>query len=84
MDLGRERGIIILLVFNLLPVPPLDGSAIPPIYLSEDAGRKYINFVRKPAFALVGLFVAWNLFDFIYFKIYLIVINLIYPGSNYQ
>ncbi len=75
---------LILFVFNLLPFPPLDGSAIPPMYLSEEAGRKYTNFVRKPAFALIGLFVAWNLFDIIYFKIHLIVINLLYPGSNYH
>jgi Zn-dependent protease len=75
---------LILFVFNLLPFPPLDGSAVPPMYLSEEAGRKYIAFVRKPAFALVGLFVAWNLFDIIYFRVHLIVINLLYPGSNYH
>ncbi len=75
---------LILFVFNLLPFPPLDGSAIPPMYLSEEAGRKYTNFIRKPAFALIGLFVAWNLFGLIYFKVQLIVINLLYPGSNYH
>jgi Zn-dependent protease len=75
---------LILFVFNLLPFPPLDGSAVPPMYLSEEAGRKYINFVRKPAFALVGLFVAWNLFGTIYSKVNLLVINLLYPGSNYH
>jgi len=75
---------LILFVFNLLPFPPLDGSAVPPMYLSEEAGRKYINFVRKPAFALVGLFVAWNLFGTIYSKVNLLVINLLYPGSDYH
>jgi len=75
---------LILFVFNLLPFPPLDGSAVPPMYLSEEAGRKYINFVRKPVFALVGLFVAWNLFGTIYSKVNLLVINLLYPGSNYH
>jgi len=75
---------LILFVFNLLPFPPLDGSAVPQMYLSEEAGRKYINFVRKPVFALVGLFVAWNLFGTIYSKVNLLVINLLYPGSNYH
>jgi Zn-dependent protease len=74
---------LILFVFNLLPVPPLDGSAIPPMYLSEDLGRKYLGLLRHPAFALLGLFVAWKLFDLIYFKIHLAVINLLYLGSNY-
>jgi Zn-dependent protease len=74
---------LILFVFNLIPFPPLDGSAIPPMYLSEETGRKYINFVRSPVFAIAGLFIAWKIFDLIYLKIHLIAINLLYPGSNY-
>ena len=75
---------LILFIFNLLPFPPLDGSGIPPMYLSEEVGRKYINFIRNPVFAIAGLFIAWKLFDLIYFKIHLAVINLLYPGSNYH
>lgn len=74
---------LILFVFNLIPFPPLDGSAIPPMYLSEEIGRKYISFVRSPVFAIAGLFIAWKIFDLIYLKIHLIAINLLYPGSNY-
>ena len=74
---------LILFVFNLIPFPPLDGSAIPPMYLSEETGRKYISFVRSPVFAIAGLFIAWKIFDLIYLKIHLIAINLLYPGSNY-
>lgn len=75
---------LILFVFNLIPFPPLDGSAIPPMYLSEETGRKYISFVRSPVFAIAGLFIAWKIFDLIYLKIHLIAINLLYPGSNYN
>lgn len=75
---------LILFIFNLIPFPPLDGSAIPPMYLSEETGRKYLSLVRSPAFALVGLFAAWKIFGLIYFKILLIAINLLYPGSGYQ
>lgn len=75
---------LILFIFNLIPFPPLDGSAIPPLYLSEEAGRKYISFIRNPVFAIAGLFIAWKLFDLIYFRVHLIVINLLYPGSNYN
>ena len=75
---------LILFVFNLIPFPPLDGSAIPPMYLSEETGRKYISFVRSPVFAIAGLFIAWKIFDLIYLKIHLIAINLLYPGSNYH
>ena len=75
---------LILFIFNLIPFPPLDGSAIPPMYLSEDAGRKYINFIRNPVFAIAGIFIAWTVFDLIFLKIHLIAINLLYPGSNYH
>jgi len=75
---------LILFVFNLIPFPPLDGSAIPPMYLSEEVGRKYISFVRSPVFAIAGLFIAWEIFDLIYLKLHLIAINLLYPGSNYN
>jgi Zn-dependent protease len=75
---------LILFIFNLIPFPPLDGSAIPPMYLSEDVGRKYISFIRNPVFAIAGLFIAWKIFDLIYLKIHLVAINLLYPGSNYH
>ena len=75
---------LILFVFNLLPFPPLDGSAIPPMYLSEEVGRKYISFIRNPVFAIAGIFIAWTVFDLIFLKIHLIAINLLYPGSNYH
>jgi Zn-dependent protease len=75
---------LILFIFNLIPFPPLDGSAIPPMYLSEETGRKYIAFIRNPVFAIAGLFIAWKIFDLIYLKIHLVAINLLYPGSNYN
>ena len=75
---------LILFIFNLMPFPPLDGSAIPPMYLSEDAGRKYTSFIRNPVFAIAGIFIAWTVFDLIFLKIHLIAINLLYPGSNYH
>lgn len=75
---------LILFVFNLIPVPPLDGSGMIPLYLNDELGRKYMNFTRNSGIAFLGIFVAWKLFDLIYFKIHLFAINLLYPGSNYQ
>jgi len=75
---------LILFIFNLIPVPPLDGCGIIPMYLSEETGRKYIKVVGNSAFAFVGIFIAWKLFDFVYFDLHTVFINLLYPGSNYQ
>ena len=75
---------LILFFFNLIPVPPLDGSGIIPMYLSEENGKKYMHIVGNSTFAFIGIFIAWRLFDLIYFNIHTIFINLLYPGSNYQ
>jgi Zn-dependent protease len=75
---------LILFIFNLIPLPPLDGSGIIPLYLNDENGRKYMKFIRKPLFSLAGIFIAWRLFGFIFLKIHLFFINLLYPGFNYH
>ncbi len=73
----------ILFLFNLIPLPPLDGSGILPMYLSEEKGRRYMEKLSVVGFELLGIIVAWTLFDLIYDKFHLLIINLLYPGSNY-
>ncbi len=46
---------IILAVFNLIPVPPLDGSKILAGLLSRDAERTYEAYARYGAYALFGI-----------------------------
>ncbi len=75
---------LILFVFNLMPLPPLDGSGILPLLLSEEKGRKYMELVSKGGLAFFGIIIAWKLFGLIYWKFFLFAINLIYPESNYQ
>ncbi|KAF0139926.1 MAG: peptidase M50 [Stygiobacter sp.] len=75
---------LILFVFNLIPVPPLDGSGIIPLYLNEESGRKYMDFISNSVFSMVGLFIAWKVFDLIFWKLHLVFINILYPGSFYE
>jgi Zn-dependent protease len=75
---------LILFIFNLIPLPPLDGSGILPLYLADDKGRRYLEFVKNPAFSLIGIFIAWKIFDLIHWDFFLIFINLLYPGSYYK
>lgn len=51
---------LLLGLFNLLPVPPLDGSALPVLFLPESAARGYMNL--RSGFGFIGLFVAWKIF----------------------
>ena len=75
---------LLLFLFNLLPVPPLDGSGVAPIFMGDEQARRYLLFVRKSSFAFFGLVIAWNAFGYIYSPIHLIAINLLYPGMHYR
>ncbi|MBM4027383.1 MAG: site-2 protease family protein [Planctomycetes bacterium] len=75
---------LILLVFNLLPVPPLDGSEVLSLFLSESAAQRYRDVMAQPAAQIIGLIVAWNLIGAILGPVHLAALNLLYPGSQYQ
>ena len=75
---------LVLLVFNLIPLPPLDGSSILTLFLSDQAARRYNAVIQEPAYRLIGLIVAWNMLDFILRPIHTIALNLLYPGAGYH
>lgn len=76
---------LILCFFNLLPLPPLDGSGIIPMALDENSARRYMDAIQNQALALIGLFLAWKIFRHVFFPIHLLAINLLYyPGAGYQ
>lgn len=53
-----------LAVFNLLPIPPLDGSNIIMSFLSGDAARKFAEFQQYSFFLLIFLMIS-GVFRFI-------------------
>ncbi len=57
---------ILLGFFNLIPFPPLDGSSIINLFLPDKIAEKYQEFCRMPMFSLLGLLVAWKIFDLIF------------------
>lgn len=74
---------ILLFVFNLLPLPPLDGSALPPLFMSEKTAESYLAFLHQPQLALVGMMIAWKIFDPLFTPIIRFAINLLYPDVTY-
>ncbi|MEN6626259.1 MAG: site-2 protease family protein [Candidatus Sumerlaeia bacterium] len=75
---------MIMFVFNLLPLPPMDGSCVIMLGLNDDAARRWMRLVGDPGFALIGLLAAWYGFRFIFQPIHLSIINLLYPGTTYS
>jgi Zn-dependent protease len=74
---------LILLVLNIIPLPPLDGSNIVALFLPDEAARQYNRFMHNPIFGFVGLFLAWYLFSPLFKFVFPGVINLIFWGSQY-
>ena len=57
---------LLLGVFNLLPVPPLDGSSVIMLVMSEDRARGYLDWIRTGTFAIPGLLAGLIIFRFIF------------------
>jgi Zn-dependent protease len=74
---------LILAVLNVIPFPPLDGSGAIVLFMSDETARRYRQFVSYPAFGWIGLLLAWKVFNPLFSPIFLIAINLLYPGSHY-
>jgi len=53
---------VLLFVFNLLPLPPLDGASVITLVLPGAAGRSLRAASAAPALSLVGLLAAWQVF----------------------
>jgi Zn-dependent protease len=71
---------LLLFVFNLLPVPPLDGSAILPMFMSDGLARRYRDFLHQPMFSLLGLLLAWKVFPYLFRPIQDVAFRLLALG----
>jgi len=76
---------LLLAVFNLLPLPPLDGSGAVPLFLSPSATTRYQDFLwHNRGLGILGILIAWQLFNYVYDPVFVFAINLLYPGAGYR
>lgn len=73
---------LLLLVFNLLPIPPLDGSSIWRLVLPAKAYRRYQDFAQDPNFIMLGLVVGSALTGEILKKVYPWIIQFLLWGMS--
>jgi Zn-dependent protease len=74
---------LLLAAFNILPVPPLDGITAIGLELSEENARKVALLGRNPSFTFVGIFIAWQIFNYVFNPLFLFGLRLLYPGETY-
>ena len=74
---------VFLAVFNLIPLPPLDGSAVLALILPERQALQMQQYAAQPWLQLVGLAIAWKVFPIISGPLFLVVLRLLHPGEAY-
>jgi Zn-dependent protease len=75
---------LLLGVFNLLPFPPLDGFGGIGLLLGETGARKLQNLGRQMrAFSMIGLLIAWRIFDPIFDPVFTLALRALYAGYGF-
>jgi Zn-dependent protease len=75
---------LLLGVFNLLPLPPLDGFGAIGLLLPEPAALRVQEFgATMGGFSMIGLLIAWKVFNPIFDLIFTLALRVLYPGYGY-
>ena len=72
---------LLLFLFNLLPVPPLDGSSVITLLMNERTADRFREFTAS--YGLIGLMLAWYLFGKFFWPAFRIALSLLYPEAAY-
>ena len=74
---------LLLFVFNLIPVAPMDGTALGEFILKGETLCKYRNIMANSSLRVFGILIAWVFLDFIFGPVHLLALNLLYIWRGY-
>ncbi len=69
---------LLLGTFNLLPLPPLDGATVIGLFFSEETALKIFETTRQPTFQMIGLLIAWNMFDRVFHPVFVAALRVLW------
>ncbi len=69
---------LLLFLFNLIPLPPLDGGSIVTLFMDERTGERFREVTSE--FGFIGLILAWYSFQYIFGPVYAFAVGLLYTG----
>src|SRR3954469_22521944 len=74
---------VLLGVFNLLPVPPLDGFTAFALLMNEEKAQRFESIGRGMRnFSYAGLLLSWRIFDGLYDPVFTAALKLLYPLTH--
>ena len=74
---------LLLGTFNLLPVPPLDGNTGITLFMNGETALRFLNWSRTQGFGMIGLLLAWYVYDRMFPYIFRFALAALYPGSHW-
>jgi len=74
---------LILVILNMIPLPPLDGSEVITLLMRPEQIDRYRRLIHTPGLGIVGLLLAWHLFDPVFDLVFVAAVNCLYPGAGY-
>jgi Zn-dependent protease len=75
---------VLLFVFNMLPLPPLDGASAIGGVLPERVALAVSGFLSSPAFSVLGIFVAWQIFPYFAGPFFDALLKVVHPTDSYS
>jgi Zn-dependent protease len=75
---------VFLFAFNLLPLPPLDGSAVLNGILPERHASSLREFQSNSMMSMIGLIVAWRVFPMITGPLFTVLLRIVHPFDSYS
>ncbi|THB75378.1 MAG: site-2 protease family protein [Gammaproteobacteria bacterium] len=69
---------LLLGVFNLLPLPPLDGSEAITLFMKQTFLHRYRAFIQHPSFSMFGILIAWMIFGKVFAPVFHTAVGIMY------
>lgn len=72
---------LILVLLNLIPVPPFDGSAVIMLFMKPGLARRYQEKSRSPILMIVAFILVYNFFGYVLFPTYQLLLSVLYLAA---
>ena len=61
----------------------MDGSTVIMLAMPESAAHRYLDWMRRSgSYAMIGLLIAWQLFDKIFQPVFFFALRVLYSGIH--
>ncbi len=69
---------LLLLMLNLIPLPPLDGASIIALFVDDETALKIFEATRNPMLQMIGLVVLFSVFGELFIPVFRAAIRILY------